>query len=110
MTYSLKQERHWREQIDKCASSGLRPAEYCRLHRLSAKSFYKWRCRLSQRRGQETLSLLPVLSGDRAAAPAPSPAGSGVSLEAGGLRIQLEAGFDGETLERVLRIAGALPC
>lgn len=114
MSYSQEKIMYWRGILAECASSGLKPAEFCRRNHLAAKSFYMWRRRLSgelpadSRGDLSGLQLVPA--GSLSSPPGDRGPESGVSVEAGGLRIRLACGFDGETLHRVLEIAGGLPC
>ena len=130
MSYSRKKTEYWRGILSQYVASGLRPVEFCRARGLAAKSFYKWRLRLRAelsagafapapaacvaRQTAERLELVPVMSGVSphvGSTPEEAPgAGSGVSIEAGGVRVHVATGFDKATLRCVLEVVGGLPC
>ena len=126
MNYSRKKTAYWRGMLAQYVASGLAPVEFCQSRGLAAKSFYKWRQRLRaelpplafQRSGvprlQEALELVPVVPppGDVLSQSGHSGAGrwSGVSIQAGRLRIHVDGGFDEETLRRVLKAVGGPAC
>lgn len=119
MNRSQERLKFWRETLARYASEDVEPLEFCRMNHLTSKSFYKWRIRLSaelppeKRGGISALPLLPVAVPPASPArerPCPGPADSGVSIEAGPVKISLSKGFDGETLRRVIEIAGGLTC
>lgn len=125
MSYSRKKTAYWQGILAQYAASGLRPIDFCRARGLAEKSFYKWRLRLrpelatrspvpsGDARTQERLELLPVATQEGVFAPPRRPSaegGSGVSIQAGMLLIRVDAGFDEETLRRVLDVTGGRPC
>lgn len=119
MGYSQKKLKYWGGILAEYASSGLKPAEFCRRNHLAVKSFYKWRIRLSgelpedRRSDVSGLELAPVIP-----PPVPSVSGlpchqgkdSGISVETGGMTLRLSTGFDAATFRRVLELTGGLPC
>ena len=117
MSYSQKKLTYWQGILSQYRLSGMKAAEFCRVNRLAAKSFYKWRIRLSagcpEGAAGESSGLTLVRLPTAGACSTPQPgrsSGSGVSLEAGPLKINLETDFDGDTLRRVLDVAGVRPC
>ena len=117
MSYSQKKLKYWRGILSQYRLSGMKPVEFCRVNRLAVKSFYKWRIRLSAERPEEAmgesseLTLVELQSKRACTTPPPGrSSGSGVSLEIGSLKINLETHFDGDTLRRVLDAAGVRPC
>lgn len=90
---------HWRGVIDTWRGSGLSKAAFCREHGIGIWQFYYWAQRLGE------------LDADRAVAFARvSTAESGLRLVLpGGVRLEIEAGFDPATLRRVLAVLAA-PC
>lgn len=114
MSYSQRKMKYWRGILAEYESSELKTVEFCRRNHLDERSFYRWRKRLScelpedRRSDLSGLQLVPV--GSLSSPPIDRGPESGVSVDAGGLRIHLACGFDVETLHRVLEIAGGLPC
>lgn len=114
MGYSQKKMEYWRGILAQYASGNDAPVEFCRRNHLSAKSFYKWRIRLSAELPEDKRSdisgLLLVPAASLPAAPIDRGHDSGVTVETGVLRIRLACGFDDATLRRVLEVAGVRPC
>ena len=130
MSYSRKKTEYWRGILLQYVACGLRLVEFCQARGLPAKSFYKWRLRLCAelsagafspapaacrpRQTEERLELVPVRSGVvphvGSTPEEASCADSGVSIEAGGVRVHVAAGFDKATLRRVLEVVGGSPC
>ena len=109
-------ELYWRNVIEAFIQSGMKPTEFCASRALPIKTFYKWRKRLGQALPHKNdepkqLRLVPI---DLKAASAPiqqeCDLSSGVRLGIAGLDIDLDRGFDMNTLERVLELlkGGAL--
>jgi hypothetical protein len=104
--------------------SGLPLARYADEHRLSAKTLAWWRWALkagphahyrgprrtaSRAKGPGSpMSFVPVRV---IAGPVAAPTGGALRVVlAGGRRIEVGAGFDGETLGRLIRVLEAMPC
>lgn len=119
MSYSQKKMKYWRGILAEYVSSGLKPVEFCRRNHLAAKSFYKWRIRLSSELPEDRRS---DVSGLALAPVVPPPASvssglgrhswkdSGICVETGGVTLRLSAGFDAATFQRVLKLTGGVPC
>ncbi len=91
-----QERRFWVHHLEQCGRSGLSQAEYCRRHGLSIKSFgYRKRTI-----GSTSLSLVEV--------PLPEPVytlSKPLSLSVGSrYTILVEAGFDADTLQRLLEV------
>lgn len=93
--------RKWEAELRIFGESGLTLAEHCRQRGLSYQNAARWRRKLMPETCPEISAadiapagrLLPLIGGER---------WSGVQLEAGGVRITLETGFDPGTLSRAL--------
>jgi transposase-like protein len=91
-------QRDWPAVVQAYAASGLSVTAFCRDQGISTSLLYSWRQRYPPGTESSTSSagfveLLPV----------DQPASSGVALVVdGGLRLEVEPGFDAATLEQVL--------
>lgn len=94
-------EALWASRIREQASSGMSVEAYCREHRLSRPSFYRWRRRLdSAGDGTAVDGFLEVLVDEGRVS-----VESGVCLRTDGwLEIELRRGFDAGTLRQVLSV------
>ena len=120
MGISGKKTKYGSKVMTRYEGSGLRASEFCRRHRLSPASFYRWRRIPRGDRPAERLELVAVAEcGAKGSQPdgtgdargeRPCQAPGGVSIEVGALVVRVEAGFDMETLARVLEAAGGRPC
>ncbi|NLF56586.1 MAG: IS66 family insertion sequence element accessory protein TnpB [Candidatus Hydrogenedens sp.] len=102
-----EREACWRERIGACAASGLGVARYCREAGISVAGYYRWRRELGRR---DAVAALPSLFAELRPVPAPCAA-DGAPIEislAGGRMLRVAAGFDGETLARVVRVLEGL--
>lgn len=100
-----ERRKYWKRHIEECSRSGRSQAEYCRQHKLSAKSFTYWKRRLRER---SSVSFVPV-----AVKPEPrivvdnSPA---LVLHKDGYRIEIKEGFNPTALGEVLWTIRKLQC
>lgn len=121
-TAAARGRERWAAVLADLERSGLSVASYSREHGLSARTLSWWRWALKARplgklpsprgdvparRGGAALSFVPVhvLAGPSA----PDDGGLQVVL-GGGRRIEVRAGFDGATLERLVRLLEAMSC
>ena len=101
---------YWELQLAEYWESGLTIQEYSELKELPYESARRW-IRVLQKARQddagesESLELVEV-------SPSVPSAGnaSGIKLAVGGVKIELEKGFDAATLSNVLNLLGARPC
>jgi len=90
----------WQGHIRGWKLSGLSQAEYCREHRLSIKCFGYWKRKVSKSELRASLVEVTELKASQIFSP-PIP----LFLTIGGrYRIEIEHGFDSETLVRLLRV------
>jgi hypothetical protein len=126
-----RQAAEWAALIDQWRQSGLGLPEFCQRHGLSRGTMQNWvykpglkRAVEEARRGTQGQVLDPG-HGEEPSAPAPSPAflpvrvtegreasdGSGVEVVIGvGRRVVVGAGFDAETLRRVVAVLEGRTC
>ena len=87
-------ERQWRERLEQWRISGLSGVAFCRESGLSIWQFRYWTKRIAELDGSGQEGFARVTS-----------SGSGLRLSLpGGLRLELEPGFDEATLKRFLRL------
>lgn len=112
----------WCNHVEAQGKSGLSAAAYCREHGVSRRSFYRWRGIFNAEDGTRSASGLGdapkacakpatfaevrVASLDAAVNAA---SGIGVVLQ-GERRLQVDPGFDEDTLRRVVAVLESLPC
>lgn len=98
----------WQALVAGWAESGLTQKAYCSRQGISVTSFHRWRERLGQEADHgdpgssqaAPMRLLPVQWHE-----APAPSRSGLTLVlATGLRVEVEAHFEAETLHRLLAV------
>jgi transposase-like protein len=114
----------WKQIVDELGKSGLSVARYARRHGLSARTLAWWRwalwtqhrhaprvprrSRVRVQRAEPCLSFVPVnVVAD--AVRTPADAALQVVL-ARGRRIDVQGGFDGETLARLVQVLEATSC
>lgn len=97
---SQERRRFWEQHVENWQRSGLSQTGYCRNHGLSQKSFIYWKKKLLSANAPISLvelphpSLIPVY-----------PVSTPLRLLIGGrYRIDIERGFDAETLHQVLGV------
>ncbi len=95
---------YWRGLIEEQAQSGMSAAVFCRDHHLKVEQFYRWRRRL-RHPGQDTdksegfVQLIPSSK---------QVTNSGIRLHVSpGLYIELERGFDPDTLRTAINVLQA---
>lgn len=88
--------KFWKEHVGQWQESGLAQAEYCRIHRISEKSFGYWK----RKTLPEEAPICPVeLVTLESAAPKP------IQLRVGnGYLIEIEKGFDSKALHQLLEV------
>ncbi len=98
--------QYWRRHIEAWQTSTISQAHYCRENHLSYHQFQYWKRRLVST--QEVASLvevpMPVILGGAALSCSPAIR---VVVD-NGYRVEIQTGFDAETLEQVLRVVAAL--
>jgi hypothetical protein len=90
----------WQNHLCDWQASGLSQAGYCREHGLSNKSFVYWKKRLRPVRAAVSLVEVPRLQ----AVAMVSPSGPLRLIIGNRYGIEIERGFDEQTLDRLLRV------
>jgi hypothetical protein len=97
---SRQRRKFWKEHLRQWQESGLSQAGYCRSHGLSDKSFVYWKKRVLPSGGLVSLVEVPRLQ-PMAVLPSRRPLRLMLGNRYG---IEIERGFDEETLDRLLRV------
>jgi hypothetical protein len=97
---SRKRRKFWENHLGGWRASGLCQAGYCRKHGLSNKSFVYWKKRLTAARAEISLVEVPRLQ----STPVLSPLRPLRLMLGNRYGIEIERGFDEETLDRLLRV------
>lgn len=106
VTDKQKQKRQcWKQHIEEYSRSGTSQAEYCRQHKLSAKSFTYWKRRLRQK---SLVSFVPVQV--KPETPIVADRSSELVLHKDGYRIEIKEGFNPVALGEVLQAIRKLQC
>ena len=101
MARDAQKEKFWREKMTAYEKSGLTVREFCERGGLREVQFHYWRGEL-KRRGKNSKSGFVELVKSAGA-----NGGAGVSVKIDGrISIELERGFDGETLKAALVAVG----
>jgi hypothetical protein len=95
----IQKQQFWKQHIEDCSSSGSSQTEYCRQHKLSAKSFTYWKRRFRHKDRSVTFVPLRVNPGIQIAT-CNSPA---LVLCKDVYRIEIKEDFKPEVLGQVLR-------
>lgn len=93
-----EKRRFWEGHVHGWRSSGLTQAAYCREHGLRIKSFGYWKRKLTACAAPLTLVEVPVSA---AIFPFPKPIRLNIGEK---YRIEIERGFDSETLRRLIGV------
>ena len=111
---SRQREEFWRRIVTRQAKSELSIRQWCRQQGVAEPSFYAWRRTLARRRSEQDatterprarLLAVDVASAVYVAGRVTEPtAGAGLQLVVQDVRIEIAAGFDGDTLRRLLRV------
>ena len=97
---SRQRRQFWDDHLRAWQASGMSQAGYCRMHGLSDKSFLYWKKRVAA--AGEAISLVEVPRFQPMAVP---PSGRPRRLVLGNrYGIEIERGFDEQTLDRLLRV------
>lgn len=93
-------EPYWRQVVARWKQSGLGVPAFCRREGLNQTTFYRWRSEL-KRRDQSKPAFLPV----RVLVEKPEPPAGGIEVVlANGRPLRVAAGFDPQTLVRVVEL------
>jgi hypothetical protein len=98
-------ERFWRTTVRQWRRSGLSVRAFCQQQCLSEPNFYAWRRILAERQA-EGVHFVPVkVATEPRSVPAANGSASGLELVLGrGRVLRVGAGFDADTLQRLLAV------
>ncbi len=100
-------EQFWRDLIERQRQSGQSICEFCESEVVSQPAFYSWRKRLQSANGRARSRFVPVQVLTEATVA--SPGRIEIVLDCG-KRVRIEPGFDGETLQGVLKVLEQQSC
>jgi hypothetical protein len=95
-----EKRRLWEEHLQRWKSSGFSQAEFCSKYGLSLKSFGYWKRKLMSSKAAVSLVELPI-SMSAPVFPLPRPIQLRINEK---FRIEIERGFDAETLRRLVEV------
>ncbi len=98
-----QKRRYWKKHVEAWRASGLPQARYCRRHNLKVHRLVYWRKKFT-RKTKEAVSFVQIKLADdfqplRAAA---------IKVAVGSFRIEVERGFDPDTLKQLIDTLGQL--
>ena len=94
-------KRFWENHLTQCNATGLSQVEYCRLNKISIKSFQYWKRKFKDR----SLPALIEVPLEKSLPTLLSPSYPPLCLVIGHhYRVEIGKGFDSEDFERVLRV------
>jgi len=110
---SRQREEFWRRIVTRQPKSGLSIRAWCARHGVTEASFYAWRRTLARRAATAKNSRARLVAVDVAGAGGANTSVGSASLQLvmNDLRVEIGAGFDGETLRRLVGVLReAAPC
>jgi hypothetical protein len=115
-----RKEHFWRQHLQCWQRSSLTIRDYCAQHHLSEPSFYAWRRMLAERDQHAHATVTTVTAQTPPAERVDPPAFVAVQLAAAatplelllndGVIVRVPAGFDADTLRRLLQTLRSQPC
>ena len=93
--------RDWEQKIQKQQESGLSVSRWCQENQIPYNTFVYWKRRFVKVAPLERKSFVELQE---------NSAKSGIHLECGGIRVNVEKGFDSSTLARCLQTLRGSPC
>ena len=88
----------WAERITACRSSGQSVKTWCRENGVSEQTYYKWQRRLYELAQKQQENRFAEIT-----APAMNRSGVAVTVQLGGVELDIHNGADAATVEAVLR-------
>lgn len=108
---SRQREEFWRRIVTRQPKSGLSIRAWCARHGVTEASFYAWRRTLARRAATAKNSRAQFVAVDVAGGASTSVGSASLQLMVNDLRVEIGAGFDGETLRRLVDVLReAAPC
>ena len=98
-----RKRRSWKKHVEAWRASGLPQAQYCRQHNLKVHCLVYWRKRFA-RKNQDPVSFVQLKLPRELRQPGPSA----IRVAVGGYRIEIQRGFDPDTLKQLIATLGQL--
>jgi len=98
-----QKRRHWEKHVEAWRASGLPQAQYCRQHNLKVHCLVYWRKRYPCK-SQDPISFVQLKLPDEFQVPRPAA----IKISVGNCRIEVERGFDPDTLKKIVHTLGQL--
>ena len=95
--------RYWEKHVEAWRASGLPQAQYCRRHNLKVHCLVYWRKKFP-RKSQDPISFVQLKLPDEFQVRRPAA----IKITVGACRIEVERGFDPDTLKKIVRTLGQL--
>ena len=101
---ALAQKRqYWEKHVESWRACGLTQAQYCRRHNLKVHCLVYWRKKFV-RQDRPPVSFVQIKLPEKFQLPRPAP----IKISVGSFRIEVERGFDPDTLKQLLHTLGQL--
>ena len=87
----------WAQRVEACRKSGQKVSEWCTEQGIAESTYYSWQRKVFQAATAKTevcFAEIPVRS---------AGGGTAASIESGGLRIEIHAGADAETVRAIIQ-------
>lgn len=97
---TMSQSEYWEKELAEWESSGLKALEYCRMKGLGRHKFFYWKKKLSK--SPVSIEFIEIPSTIK------EKNHPDLIIRKGQFTVEIGAGFDSASLERVLRVLGSL--
>lgn len=87
----------WAQRVEACRKSGQKVSEWCSEQGIAVSTYYSWQRKVFQTSAAEPEVCFTEISAG------PAGRGRAASIESGGLRIEIHAGADAETVRAIIQ-------
>ena len=98
-----QKRRYWKKHVEAWRASGIAQAQYCRRHNLKVHCLVYWRKKFA-RKNQDPVSFVQLKLPQDFQVSRPAA----ISVSIGGCRIEIQRGFDPDTLRQLIHTLGQL--
>jgi len=98
-----QKRRYWKKHVETWRASGMLQAQYCRQHNLKVHCLVYWRKKFV-RRDQPPVPFVQLKLPEEFQMPRPAA----IKIAVGNCRIEVEHGFDPDTLRQIIHTLGQL--
>ena len=88
----------WAQRVEACRKSGQKVREWCTEQGIPLSTYYSWQRKVYQAVTTEAEVCFTEISAR------PAGRGTAASIESGGLRIEIHAGADAETVRTIIQV------